>query len=356
MNVITAVILVFFVLGALDKLLGDRFGMGREFEKGFALFAPMALTMLGMLVIAPAIGVWLTPFFEWFYNIFHIDPSVLPASILANDMGGATLAVTVGQSPELGGFNAYVVASMMGTTVSYTIPVALGLVKKQQHSDMFFGFLCGIVTIPIGCFAAGLICGVEIGTLLLTLLPLILFSVAVMLSLIFFAGIAVKIFFLFGHCIRWISMLGLICAVFTFLTGIEICQYFDTFENAAFVCANACVTLAGALSLMFLVAKVFRKPIQRSGEKTGLDQTSTLGLLTTVVSSTPTFGIMEGMNRKGVILNSAFAVSAAFTVGGHLAFTMAYDRTYVIPMIVGKLVSGVAAFALALLLCKRQKI
>ena len=81
-----------------------------------------------------------------------------------------------------------------------------------------------------------------------------------------------------------------------------------------------------------------------------------IGLLTTVVSSTPTFGIMEGMNRKGVILNSAFAVSAAFTVGGHLAFTMAYDRTYVIPMIVGKLVSGVATFALALLLCKRQKI
>ena len=43
----------------------------------------------------------------------------------------------------------------------------------------------------------------------------------------------------------------------------------------------------------------------------------------------------------------AFAVSASFVFGDHLAFTMAFDEGFVPAMIVGKLISGVAAFAAA---------
>ena len=66
MNALTVIILIFCILGALDKLLGNKFGLGDEFEKGYKLFAPMVFSMLGMLVLAPAVGVWLTPFFDWF--------------------------------------------------------------------------------------------------------------------------------------------------------------------------------------------------------------------------------------------------------------------------------------------------
>ena len=66
MNAITIVILIFSVLGALDKLLGDRFGLGKEFERAFSLFTPMVLSMLGILVLAPALGVWLMPVFDGF--------------------------------------------------------------------------------------------------------------------------------------------------------------------------------------------------------------------------------------------------------------------------------------------------
>ena len=43
MNAITVIILIFFVLGALDKLAGDKFGLGKEFSRGFILFEAMAL-------------------------------------------------------------------------------------------------------------------------------------------------------------------------------------------------------------------------------------------------------------------------------------------------------------------------
>ena len=82
----------------------------------------MALSMLGMIVIAPAIGVWLAPIFEGIYNVFGIDPSVIPASLLANDMGGMSIAQSVCVSDAIGGYNAFVVSSMMGCTISFTLP------------------------------------------------------------------------------------------------------------------------------------------------------------------------------------------------------------------------------------------
>ena len=55
-----------------------------------------------------------------------------------------------------------------------------------------------------------------------------------------------------------------------------------------------------------------------------------------------------------IVLNSAFAVSAAFTLGAHLALTMAFEPKYVAPMIVAKLVSGVCSVLLALLIYKEK--
>ena len=48
MDIITIVVLVFGILGALDRILGGRLGLGKEFEKGFSLLGAMALSMIGM--------------------------------------------------------------------------------------------------------------------------------------------------------------------------------------------------------------------------------------------------------------------------------------------------------------------
>ena len=56
MSPISIFVLAFSVLGAIDLLIGNKIGIGEEFKKAFSLFCPMALSMLGMIVIAPAIG------------------------------------------------------------------------------------------------------------------------------------------------------------------------------------------------------------------------------------------------------------------------------------------------------------
>lgn len=72
-----------------------------------------------------------------------------------------------------------------------------------------------------------------------------------------------------------------------------------------------------------------------------------VGFASTLVSSGPTFGLMYKMDEKGVVLNSAFSVSAAFVFGSHLAFTMALDQDYIPAMMVGKLIAGVLAILVA---------
>ena len=53
MDVLTILILIFALLGALDRILGNKFGLGKEFERGFQLLGTMALSTMGMLIIAP---------------------------------------------------------------------------------------------------------------------------------------------------------------------------------------------------------------------------------------------------------------------------------------------------------------
>ena len=154
---------------------------------------------------------------------------------------------------------------------------------------------------------------------------------------------------------RALAVVGLACSVFTFLTKIELSPYFDSFENAAFICANACVTLSGALPLMFIVTKLLNRPLSKAGGLLGVNSVSTLSLLGSLVTNASTFGVSDKMDKKGLVLNSAFAVSASFVFGSHLAFTMAFDNSYVVPMIVGKLISGVCAIVLTLLIYKDGK-
>lgn len=352
MSVITIIILAFSLLGAVDYLIGNKFGVGKEFGRAFSLFAPMALSMLGMIVVAPAIGVWLTPLFDGFYNLFGIDPSIIPASLFANDMGGMTLAQTLTKASDIGNYNAFVVSSMMGCVISFTIPFSLGLVNKERHKELFFGLLCGIATIPIGCFVSGLICNISILPLLLNLLPLIIISVIIAVALIFVPNACIKCFTAFGVFMKGLAVVGLVCSIFTFLTKIEISPYFDSFENSAFICANACVTLSGALPFMFIVTRLLNKPLEKLGSLIGINSTSTISMLGSLVTNASSFGVSDKMDKKGLVLNSAFAVSASFVFGSHLAFTMAFDPSYALPMIVGKLISGVCAVALAFLLFK----
>lgn len=354
MLVIKIVILIFAALGALDYIIGNRFGVGKEFVNGIMLMGTMLLTMQGMLVISPLLADLLEPAFGFVYEVLHLDPSIIPASFFANDMGGAPLAKEIMVDEKVGMFNALVVSSMMGCTISFTIPFSLGLVPKEQHRNLLLGLLCGIVTIPVGCFVGGLVCGVPIVSLLIDLLPLILLSALIALGLLKFPGVCVKIFSVLGLLMKALIIVGLVFGMAYFLTGYKLFPEIDAaWDEGIGVCTNAAIFLAGAFPLVFVVSRLLGRPLQLLGRALRINETSALCLLSSLASSSATFGMMKVMDQRGCILNAAFAVSGAFVFAGHLAFTVAFDAAYVPAMVVGKLVAGVLALLVAIFISSR---
>ncbi len=351
----TYVILIFAAVAAVDYIIGSKLGLGKEFERAFSLLGSLVLSMVGMIVIAPLLAGWLSPIFTAFYNVLKLDPSIIPASLFAIDMGGASLADEIAKDPEIGRFNGLVVSSMMGCTVSFTVPYALGAVKKENHKMMLMGMLCGIVTIPVGCFVSGLMCKIHIARLLLDLLPLVILSLGLCAALWFIPNVCIKIFKAIGFAIRALIITGLMAGILNFLMGRELIGGLAPIGDGVMICFNAAAVMAGMLPIVFIASKLLAKPLQLLGSKLGINEASAKGFFSTLAVSFITFGDMDKMDEKGIAMNSAFAISAAFVFADHLAFTMAYDLRYLPYVIVGKLVSGILAVVLSYFLYKKTK-
>ena len=80
-----------------------------------------------------------------------------------------------------------------------------------------------------------------------------------------------------------------------------------------------------------------------------------MGFMASLATSFTTYNMIKDMDRKGIILNSAFFVSGGFVLAGHMAFTLAYNPDYVLSVIAGKLTAGVLAVILALAMNKMVK-
>lgn len=111
MNYITIIVLIFALLGALDRIFGNKFGLGQEFERGFMLLGVMMLTMTGMIILASRIAELMKPVSQFLSEVIGLDASIIPASILANDMGGAPLAL------EMANDDAFVLPMIVGKSI-----------------------------------------------------------------------------------------------------------------------------------------------------------------------------------------------------------------------------------------------
>ncbi len=347
MNVISIVMLLFTAVGALDYLTGNHLGIGKEFERGVLMIGTMILSMVGMIVLAPLIAAWLQPVLAAISDkIPYFEPSVIAGSLLANDMGGAPLAMELAKTEEAGYFNGLVVGSMMGATISFSLPLSLGVTAPEQKNSIILGLMCGIAAVPVGCIVSGLMLGLSWTALAMSVVPLVIFSAFLTVGLLKIPRICVRIFNVFGIAIKTLIVIGLLVGIAEFTLGMDI-PHTAPVEDGVMVCFNATAIMTGAFPLLALLSKLIKKPMGRISEKVGMNEVSALGFLGTLATNVTTFGMMRDMDDKGVVLNSAFAVSAAFTFAGHLAFTMSFNGAYVFPVIVGKLAAGIFAMLIA---------
>jgi ethanolamine transporter len=353
-EIIIYIMVLFMALGALDRIFGNRFGLGEKFEEGILAMGSLALSMIGIICLAPVLANVLRPVVEPLFALVGADSAVFAGMILANDMGGASLARELAQSAQAGQFGGLIVGAMLGPTVVFTIPVALGILQKEDHPALARGVLAGVVTIPLGAFAGGLTAGFPVGMLLRNLIPIVLLALLIALGLWRFPNGMVRGFSVFGRFIVILITVGLAAAIIEALTGLAVIPGMASLEEGYVTVGGIAIVLAGAFPLVHVITRVFRKPLMKLGGLLGVNDKAAAGLVATLANNIPMFGMLHQMDERGKVVNVAFAVSAAFVFGDHLGFTAGFDPTMLFPMIVGKLVGGVTAVGVAMVLTRKE--
>ena len=352
-RIIIYLMVIFAVLGAIDRIIGNKFGLGEKFEEGIMAIGSLALSMVGIIALAPVIANLLRPAIVPIFNLLGADPAMFAGTILANDMGGASLAAELAQNPQAGLFGGLIVGSMMGVTIVFTIPVALGIIHEDDRKFLATGVLAGVITIPIGSFVGGLFAGFPLIMVLKNLIPIIIIAILIALGLWKFERAMIKGFTWFGKFVVAVITIGLIAGIIEALTGFTVIRGMNPISDGFEVVADISIVLAGAFPLVYIITKIFRKPLMKLGHILGMNDVAAAGIVASLANSIPMFQMLKDMDNRGKIINIAFAVSAAFVFGDHLGFTAGFNSTMIVPMIVGKLVSGVSAVILAMFIANK---
>ena len=370
-SVIMMIMMIFMLVGAIDKICGNKLGYGEKFEEGFNAMGPLAMSMAGVVAAAPVLSMLLGPILKPIYGIFGASPAMFATTLLACDMGGYPLAMQLAEGDvAIGNFAGLILGTMMGPTIVFTIPVALGIIKKEDRGYLGAGVLAGLITVPIGCIVGGLMMNtlapeyhLNFITIIQNLIPVIIIAALIVLGLWFAPGPMINGFNKFGTGVTIVITALTAIAVFEQITGIMFTVFHIMVENPAdgsrgldsglLTCGQIAIVLIGAFPMVEWITRTFGKPLEKIGAALGMNEQGSAGMVANLANNIAMFNIMGEMNPKGKLLNVAFAVSAAFVFGDHLGFTAGNNPDMIFPVIVGKLVAGVTAIIVANILAPK---
>lgn len=344
----------FFIIGGIDYITGSHLKLGGKFEEGIKTMGALGLGMIGIYSLAPVLSNLLAAAIIPLCRVLSLDPSVFPAALLAVDMGGYQVAARLALTGEMGMFSGIIIASTLGATISFSIPVALGMLSKEDEIYFSKGVMIGIITIPIGCLAAGLWQKININALIWNLLPIFVFAVILGIGLLKARNILMKFFTLFGKFIMGLSVAGLLLQGTDAIFGIKLVQGLAPLSESTAIVGKIAFVLAGAYPMLALINRIFKNSFEKIGEKFGVNSVSVAGILGNLASNLLIFGTYKEMNPKGKVICTAFGVSGAFVFGGQFGFVSGIAPEMLGAFIISKLTAGIISIVLAVWLYERE--
>lgn len=187
-SVIMFIMMIFMIVGAVDRIRGNKKGYGEKFEEGFNAMGALAIAMAGVVAAAPVLALLLQPIVGPVYRLLGADPSMFATTLLACDMAGL---------PRLGH-----AAGRKSGCRQLCRPDPRhndGPDHRLHHSCRAFyhqagdrpflgaGILAGLITVPIGCIVGGLVMNLtpykmDVLTILRNLIPVIIIAVSSVLD------------------------------------------------------------------------------------------------------------------------------------------------------------------------------
>jgi ethanolamine transporter len=345
---------VFFIIGAIDYVLGSPLKLGNKFEEGFKTMGTLALGIVGVYSLSPLLLKIFSPMAQFVWKIFRLDPSIIPSSIFAVDMGGYELCKNISMNSELGAFMGIIVGSTLGVTVSFTLPIAFSITEEEDKENLAKGIMVGIITIPIGCIVAGIWQEINLSMLLWNMIPIVVFSILLGLGLLKAPAFVIKIFKSLGKIVTGLSILGLLFQGVNLIYGYKVGDFLIPFEDAMTLVGKITVILGGAYPMLEVINRVLMIPLDKLGEKIGLNSVAITAMIGNLANNLLVFGNLRYMNEKGKIMCTAFAVSGAFIFGGQLAYVASVEPKLIGAFFICKLVSGFISLLLSNFIIEKE--
>ena len=354
-RVLVWVIAAFFALGAVDYVLGGRLGLGGVFEKTLHKMGAVLLGVLGIYSLAPVAAQYVCAVVTPLADFLHVDPSVFPAMLFPIDMGGYQLAISSARDPLVGQVSAVLTSSICGATVGYTITVAVTILDKRHYPLLARGMLSGMVSVPVGCLAGALLCGVPFLTAVVNTLPLCVLAALLAWGLFKKPGMMTKLFVWLGRILTAFAVLGLTLQALQLLLKVTILPGMADVSEGLTLIGSIVFMMAGAMCLLEVLRRVLKKPLGWVARKLGVNDTAIAGMRAASVSATLAFTQADDMDARGLVVMCAFAATAAHVIGGQLGVVASLAPDLVVPFVLSKLIAGAAGIAVALLLTRREE-
>jgi len=353
-QVIVYIMVIFMAIAAVDRIIGGRFGLAKQFEEGFNAMGPLALGMIGVTCLAPLLGDIITPSIGPFFKIFGADPAMAGTIILSIDTGGYALAHAMTSDADIANYSAIFLGSMMGPTLAFGIPVALGIIEKRDTRFLALGTLAGIIVIPFACVIGGLIAGYDTKMIIVNMIPIFIVAILIALGLAYIPNGMIKGFMVFSKIMIAIITAALALAIISELTGLTVIKGMAPLSDSYLIIGSIAIMLAGAYPMVYIITKLAKKPLSKVGKLIGINDVAVGGLIATLANSIPMFGMIKDMDTKGKIINFSFACCAAFALGDHLGFCSGVEPDLIFPMVACKILGGIICIFTATVVYKLQ--
>ena len=341
-------------LGGMDKLLGNRFGYGEKFEKGFQMLGPVALSMAGILCLSPVLSRILDFICTPICTMVHMDPAIF-GTILAIDMGGYQLSVDLARDPQFGLLCAVILTSIFGCTLVYSIPVGLGFLQDKHRPYFTRGILLGLASMPFSIITGSIMLKLPLLSVLWNCLPLFLLSAGLAIGVVRKPEAMIRGFLAFAKMIRTIATLGLMLAAVSHLMGIPLLADMMPLQQAMQTASSICIVMLGSMPLAELFQRIMKVPFGYINEKVGINGAGTTSLVLSFFSATPALALIAQMNPRAQVVISACLVSSINIFGAHFAYANSLAPDTVPAMIAAKVVGTIIAGGIALYATRNLK-
>jgi len=334
------------IVGGIDRIAGNKLGYGKKFEEGFMFLGPTALSMAGMICLAPVLAKILGAAVVPVYRAIGVDPGMF-GSFLAIDMGGYQLACALAEDSVTGNYAGIVVAAVFGCTVVFTIPVGMGMIDKWDRNLFARGIMLGFTAMPAGLIVGGLIAGLSAADCLHQNLPVLFPAFLLFIGLWKIPEKMIRGFCIFATGIKAVITAGLVLAAVEYMCGFNPVKGMAPLEEAMGVVSSVGIVMLGSLPLTEFLQSVLKRPFTCLGRHIGMGAAGMTGLLAGMVSPVPAIAMFKQMDDRSKVINAAFLVSAASMFAAHMGFTVSTAPEMLGALLGGKLCGALAAVILA---------